>query len=313
MRAETTKISVRICSSKLELLRAEYRTDSNTEIIQALIDEKLDKKYHHRGVVRPVFSSIGGKQKVADRILEYIPTHRIYSEPFGNTAAVLIKKKPAALEVYNDISSEVVNFHEVLRDNPAALIECCGYMPYSEKLYADLKNAEGGSKVERAARYFYLARCGYLGTASGQLNNAYKGQNDGKWKNASISYYRAVDRLWTLAKRFRGVEITCRDYKFVINRFKEDYDAFFLLDAPYLKYDKYYEGAFGWDEYLKMSELLSGIKGKYMVCHSYDKRVDELFMATPNARREVIRTTNFPAKPEGGKRKQSYLYLYMNY
>jgi DNA adenine methylase len=189
VRVKTRQISVRLPESQIELLMREYKTESMTEIVQALVNEKLDDRYRSRDVYRPVFSAIGGKQKLADRIIKFFPVHKIYVEPFGNTAAVLVKKPRSGFELYNDICSEVVNFHEVLRDDAAALIHACEFMPYSEALYTELTKAVGGSKVERAVRYFYLARCGYLGV-SNQLHNSYRGK-----KNTAEAYYRSVDRI----------------------------------------------------------------------------------------------------------------------
>ncbi|MEM1484260.1 DNA adenine methylase [Oscillospiraceae bacterium PP1C4] len=307
MQVETKKISVRLKTSYIEYLKQAYATDSMTEIINCLVQEKLDCDLGYKGVIRPPFSALGGKQKVAASIVKYIPEHQMYIEPFGNTAAVLLKKPRSQIEVYNDVNNEVVNFFEVLRDDPLALVEMCGKFPYSETVYHDSLRQTGGTKLERAVRYFYLARCGFLGVSTEQFNVSF-----GK-RNFSACYYKAVDKLWTIAKRFRGVAITCRDYSKVIMRYYDEPKAFFMLDPPYLDYDCYYEHSFGLEDYQNLAKQLSGISGKFMICHSKDERIDNIFRKELGCNRAIIRSKNLPAKPVNGQRPISNLYLYMNY
>jgi DNA adenine methylase len=52
----------------------------------------------------------GGKGKVAHEIINRMPEHKVYVEPFGGAAHVLSQKPPASNEVYNDIDGELVKF-----------------------------------------------------------------------------------------------------------------------------------------------------------------------------------------------------------
>jgi len=53
--------------------------------------------------VRPPVKLHGGKHYLAKRIIERFPPHRIYFEPFGGAASVLLNKEPVEVETYNDI------------------------------------------------------------------------------------------------------------------------------------------------------------------------------------------------------------------
>ena len=64
----------------------------------------------------------GGKYYLAAWIIGHFPEHRVYVEPFGGMANVLLKKRTAEVEVFNDLDGRVVNFFRVLR-NPAQLAE----------------------------------------------------------------------------------------------------------------------------------------------------------------------------------------------
>src|SRR5262245_2155492 len=64
-----------------------------------------------------------GKFSHLDFILPLLPnSYQHYCEPFGGSAAVLINRKPAPLETYNDIDSEVANFFACLREEGEELI-----------------------------------------------------------------------------------------------------------------------------------------------------------------------------------------------
>ena len=67
-------------------------------------------------VQSPAIRYHGGKFRLAPWILGFFPEHRIYVEPFGGAAGVMIQKPRAYSEVYNDMDDELVNFFRVVQD-----------------------------------------------------------------------------------------------------------------------------------------------------------------------------------------------------
>jgi DNA adenine methylase len=106
------------------------------------------------------FGYYGGKFSHLDFILPLLPTtYRHYCEPFGGSAAVLINRKPADGETYNDIDSEVANFFACLREDGEELIRHIGLTPFSrEELVHAHKPDRGLTQLERARRFFVRAR-----------------------------------------------------------------------------------------------------------------------------------------------------------
>lgn len=64
---------------------------------------------------RPVLRYHGGKWKLANWIISMFPKHRVYVEPFGGGASVLMQKPRSYAEVYNDKWDVVVNVFQCLR------------------------------------------------------------------------------------------------------------------------------------------------------------------------------------------------------
>jgi DNA adenine methylase len=80
-------------------------------------------------IKHPAIRYHGGKFRLASWIIERMPEHVCYVEPFGG----VLQKPRSYSEVYNDLDGEVVNLFRVLRD-PAMnqrLQDACVLTPYS--------------------------------------------------------------------------------------------------------------------------------------------------------------------------------------
>lgn len=64
----------------------------------------------------PLLRYFGGKYRDAHKIISHFPQHSTYCEVYGGGASVLLQKDPVPLEIYNDLSGDVVNFFRVLCD-----------------------------------------------------------------------------------------------------------------------------------------------------------------------------------------------------
>ena len=74
-------------------------------------------------------SYLGGKNRVARKIISLIPEHTCYIEPFCGGAQVFFHKEPSKVELLNDLNDDIFNFlricqihHEELQQ-PALIAE----------------------------------------------------------------------------------------------------------------------------------------------------------------------------------------------
>ena len=185
------------------------------------------------------FPWLGGKTAHAPRIIQYFPPHALYVEPYGGAANVLLNKKPAKVEVYNDANSMLVNFFRVLRDdNPKAALmrrlECTLYAREEYALALELLDDE--DPVMRAWAFF-VAQCqGISGAGSMDGNNA-KNWGYSRVSDRPRIFSDHVEKLHAIAHRFRQVQVEHDDGVAVIQRWDAQ-DALFYIDPPYVDHTR---------------------------------------------------------------------------
>lgn len=71
--------------------------------------------------MKQVLKYPGAKYRLANWIVNNMPEHSVYLEPYAGSLSVLLNKPRCHIETVNDLHGEVVNFFRVLRDNPHEL------------------------------------------------------------------------------------------------------------------------------------------------------------------------------------------------
>lgn len=80
---------------------------------------------------RPIVRYFGGKWKLAPWIIQHLPQHRVYVEPFGGGGSVLLRKPRSYAEVYNDLDGEIVNLFLIARDHGQELQQKLELTPFA--------------------------------------------------------------------------------------------------------------------------------------------------------------------------------------
>lgn len=223
----------------------------------------------------PIISKVvlryyGGKWRLAPWIISHFPQHKHYIEPCGGAASVLLQKprSMSAIETYNDLDGNVVNFFSVLRDRPAELIRKINLTPWARAEY-ELHYKPAADPVERARRFwvgcwFAISHLPY--TSSGMSMD--KARLPGK-SNALTQLDQK--HLEAAAQRLKGVQIENRPYQEVVKDYASDVSLIYF-DPPYVPEtravpDQY---ALDWNEqdHIQAADLLRQSPG-YIIVSGY--------------------------------------------
>lgn len=175
----------------------------------------------------------GGKQRIAEQIVDLFPPHGHYIEPFAGGLSVFFAKPPAKLETINDMDGDIVNFWRVLRERPEDLIRACALTPHARAEHVASRNRDGLDALERAR----LVWVGLTQGRSGQLMRT-------GWRNymnpAGVSlgvpgYLDGyVNRMAAAAERLHRASLECRPALEVIDDYGRYRGALLYVDPPYL-------------------------------------------------------------------------------
>lgn len=176
----------------------------------------------------PVLRYPGSKARIAPWIAAHFPPHRIYVEPFAGSLTVLCSKRPAAVEIANDLDREVITFWQVLRDRPEELARALALTPWSRVEYR-LADESTDEPLEQARRL--VVRCWQsVGRASG-LRSGWK--LDLRSNSPACSVWQNLPRrIVAVARRLQGVTLECRPALELIERLQEP-EVLLYCDPPY--------------------------------------------------------------------------------
>ncbi len=216
-------------------------------------------------ISRPALRYYGGKWRLAPWIIEQLPGHLAYVEPFGGAMSVLLRKPPS--------------YH--LRERPAELIRSIQLTPYSraEQLLA-FEPTEGVDELERARR-LYTRTWQSHGGGRTQWRTGWRYEKTDHRNKRIILDWNETAHLDRIANRLKTVQLECDDALRIIRRYDAP-DTLFYLDPPYLPYTrsirwrkKAYTCEITEEYHRELGELLNKIQGMAILsgkpCDLYDE------------------------------------------
>jgi len=254
--------------------------------------------------VRPLVSYYGGKQRIANKIIPYIPDHHCYVEPFCGGASILFAKPYISKnEVLNDKDEGIFNLYDVAIHNREEFFEIVmDRALFHEKFFrmsdSILKNPADHNKVEWAWACFYNIILSFSRRLQGGMGFSYTSNQSIVLKNRVLLLEKILDRL-------KRVQIFCRDGLEIIDMFDED-GAFFYLDPPYPDACQGHYAGYSIDDLRNLVERLRGIRGKFILSNYEHPEIE-----IPKDWRKVEIST-FVSASMGKNRKVTEI-IYMNY
>jgi len=217
-----------------------------------------------RHPVSPVAPYFGGKRLLAKRLIERINTipHELYAEPFVGMGGVFLRRDvPAKIEVINDLSRDVATLFRILQRHFQAFADVLKWQVTSRAEFERLIAVDPDTltDLERAARFIYLQRTSYGGKITGRSFGV------SRTNPARFNVTKLIPLLEDVHERVSGVVIECLPYGSFIERYDRP-GALFYLDPPYWGCEgEYGKLLFSRDEFARLSERLSKIKGRFVL------------------------------------------------
>jgi DNA adenine methylase len=262
---------------------------------------------------RIAFGWYGGKFSHLDWLLPLLPKAHHYCEPFSGSAAVLLNREPSAVETYNDVDGEVVNFFRVLRDQGPEIERAIALTPFArEEFHRAISGKRIGlTRLERARRFYIRARQ----TRTGLAQTA----SLGRWANckhtsrAGMSgvvsrWLGGVEALADISSRLIRVQIENRPALDVI-RLYDGKETLFYCDPPYLHDTRGDSKAYGFEmqeiQHVDLAAALKRCHGKVAISGYRNRLMDKLY--------KEWRRYDAPAKHCHSIKKMRQECLWMNY
>lgn len=182
-------------------------------------------------ITRPALRYHGGKWRLADWIIGHLPQHHCYVEPFGGAMSVLLRKRPSAIEVYNDLDQHVVDFFRVLRDPVKAeqLRLALTLTPYSRAEF--VQAWEDHPDPVEAARRMVIRTAQAIGAKKRLARNGWRA---GPTHHTPTSMWRGWPKhIPAYVDRLQDVLIDQQPAADVIAQFDSP-ETLFYVDPPYV-------------------------------------------------------------------------------
>lgn len=239
-------------------------------------------------IKRPVLRYHGGKWKLAPWVLTFFPPHRIYVEPFGGGASLLMRKPRSYGEVYNDLESEVVNVFRVLRDPVHAeqLKRMVELTPFArDEFFAAYQPSD--CRIQRAHNMIIRA---YMGFGSASMTRTHKtgfrSNSNRSGTTPAHDWANWPKQISDFTTRLQGVVIENRHAAEVIDQ-HDTPETLHYIDPPYPwgtrqgmgegRSNHAYKHEMSDEDHTELSELLHRVVGMVIIsgypCDLYDKEL----------------------------------------
>lgn len=227
----------------------------------------------------PALRYHGGKFRMAPWVTSFFPDHTVYVEPFGGAASVLLHKRRAYAEVYNDLDGDVVNFFRVLRD-PALrgqLVDACQLTPYARDEF-ELAYEPSEDPVERARRMAVRAAMGFGSAGATKGGTGFRVDTRRAYATSQHLWARYPETLAPIGERLSGVLIENRPAVDVMLQ-HDGADTLHYADPPYVMSTRdpraltgrssYYRHEMSDDDHVELIRVLQQLRG-HVVLSGYD-------------------------------------------
>lgn len=199
-------------------------------------------------ISRPVLRYHGGKFRLAPKLIEIFPAHRVYTECFGGAASVLLQKPRSCAEIYNDLDGEVVNVFRVLQNRAKAkrLDQLLRVTPFARQEFL-LSYRHARTDIERARRTIVRSfmgfgsdsvsrtkatRAGFNTRISSTMATGFRWNSNRSGTTPAADWRHFPECIPLFVERLQGVVIEQRPALDLLAKLDRE-DALHFVDPPY--------------------------------------------------------------------------------
>lgn len=255
----------------------------------------------------------GGKGKQLGDLLPLIPRSRIYVEPFGGGASVLLNRERCDVEVYNDLDGALVNLFNVVREEESfqRFQRLLDYTPYSREQFESCLTFEGISDpVNRAVAFYTVINQSISGKRLARKGDWARGRLD----NLAERWFERHTKLDWIHARIKYVQIECRDALDILQEW-DTKDTTFYCDPPYIldtrSQKKYYAVEPGDEYHHQLVDVLLQCQGN-VVLSGYDHPIYHRLSEAGWWTDEYGAKASMEVTKEGGQKRKRVEIVYRN-
>jgi DNA adenine methylase len=234
---------------------------------------------------------------LAPWIISNLPAHRIYVEPFGGGASVLLRKGRVYSEVYNDLDGDVVNLFRVARDQGEALVQLIAQTPFAREEFDDAHLVTADDEpLKRAAAFVVRSFMGH-GSTSCYFKSGFRANSNRSGTTPAHDWAALPGPLQACCQRLRGVVIEHRDYRELLPP-HDGKQTLFYCDPPYVwgtraqdsttAAMKGYRHEMTDDDHRAMADALRQVAGMVVLSGYPSELYEQLFADWPSVRRAAL-------------------------
>lgn len=185
---------------------------------------------------RSLFRCFGGKYLQAKGIVELFPPHRVYVEPYGGGASVLMRKDPSPVEVLGDADLDVVSLYRAIQDPVlcSMLVMKTTWTPYSSAEFERACREPATEMLDRAWRMLVRSSMAFSPERTSERVSGFRRNTSGS-RNVPSSHDWSTygDALPGFHARLRRVIIEHGDAVSTM-RMHDHRDTLHYVDPPYV-------------------------------------------------------------------------------
>lgn len=238
---------------------------------------------------RPILRYHGGKWMLAPWILEHLPPHRVYVEPFGGAASVLLRKPRSFAEVYNDLDGELVNLFQVSRDRGEELEQALRLTPFSRHEFQQAYEP-AISPLEQARRTVVRAFMGF-GSNAHNKPTGFRSNSNQSGTSPAMDWRNYPDALVAIRERLQGVVIENRNAAEVMVAHDSEQTVHYV-DPPYVASTRDAGGDYRFEmsdsDHELLARSLSGLRGMVVLSGYESDLYNDLYRGWQKVSRRAL-------------------------